>query len=183
MTAALSPPVVNNENAGFLRPDAYLAVISVSDAEAQGGDPYSFYQFLMGLKSGDASKILYYAAYIPVADHTCSRSGEDPPVQYEIFFNLIHAKTFDLCDPDFGGKLAAFGFDLGKSIGGTILLSRPPVVASIVVTFGSQVIPQDVNTGWSFDSMRNAVILGKDLKLTQQPAGTKIRVDFTAAEY
>ena len=181
--AALSPPVVNNENAGFLRPDAYLAIISVSDAEAQDGDPHSFYKFLLNLKNGDQSKILFYAAYIPTTDNTCSRSGEDPPVAYEVFFKLIKAKTFGLCDPDFGGKLASFGADLSNSVGGTVLLSRPPDVSSIVVTYGSQIISNDALTGWSYEPERNAVVLGKSLKLTQQPIGTKISINFLAAEY
>jgi len=41
--AALTPPNITGENAGFLRYDANLAIVVVSDAGDQGGKPYSYY--------------------------------------------------------------------------------------------------------------------------------------------
>ncbi len=40
---ALTPPNITGENAGFLRYDANLAIVVVSDAGDQGGQPYSYY--------------------------------------------------------------------------------------------------------------------------------------------
>jgi hypothetical protein len=40
---ALTPPLVTNENAGFLRYDANLAIVVVSDAGDQSPNPYAYY--------------------------------------------------------------------------------------------------------------------------------------------
>jgi len=40
---ALTPPLINMENAGFLRPDANLAIVVVTDAGDQSGLAYSYY--------------------------------------------------------------------------------------------------------------------------------------------
>jgi hypothetical protein len=103
MEAALSAPLINNENAGFLRSDALLGIVVVSDEDDcsypdhlvdEFGDDYPCYtkvdqmipvphyvDFLKGLKGGDASKIFY--AYIGGPDipaatvlQACSRNSE-----------------------------------------------------------------------------------------------------------
>jgi hypothetical protein len=80
--AALSPPLIDNENAGFLRPDAILAVVVLSDEEDCSHPPGAipefdgdecvrnigrmyptqvYIDFLKGLKGGDASKVFFAA--------------------------------------------------------------------------------------------------------------------------
>ena len=52
--AALSEPLISNENKGFLRPEANLAVVFLTDEDDQSGYGYSpaiFTQFLTGLKA------------------------------------------------------------------------------------------------------------------------------------
>jgi hypothetical protein len=183
--AALTPPVLDNENLGFYRPDAHLAVIIITDTDDQSDsqDADSAYRFLLDLKKNDKNKILTYGVYIPTTDATCDRSGEEHPYRLERFFTITGARTFGLCDVDYGQKLAGIGDDLVQRVGKTLYLSRPPVLKTIVVRFGTIHLPNDPQKGWVYDPRRNALLFGSEIDWGAQPPGTQIQVDFDAAEY
>lgn len=182
--AALTPPLVGGANAGFYRPDAYLAVIFLTDSDDQSNlSANDFYRFLLGLKGGDASKIISYGVNIPKTDRSCDRSGEPEPDKLEAFYRLTNAKTLGLCDADFGTKLAELGDDLARRVGSVLYLTRPAQPDTIVVTYGTQTVPNDPQTGWIYDPVRNALIFGEEIDLLPEPQGTQVEVDFIAAEY
>jgi hypothetical protein len=62
-----------------------------------------------------------------------------------------------------------------------LYLSRPPQPDTIFVTFGSQTVPNDPKKGWVFDPVRNALVFGDEIDLKEEPQGTQVEVDFTAA--
>jgi hypothetical protein len=182
--AALTVPMLTGPNSGFYRPDAYLAIIFLTDADDQSNLSASdFYKFLLNLKGGDPSKIISYGVNIPTVDKVCSRSGEPEPQKLEAFYKLTAAKTLDLCDVDYGTKLAALGDDLVRRVGSVLYLTRPAQPNTITVTFGSQVLPNDAKTGWIYDPTRNGLIFGDEIDLQPEPPGTQVEVDFIAAEY
>jgi hypothetical protein len=182
--AALTAPLVNGVNAGFYRRDAFLAIIFLTDSDDQSqmssGD---FFKFLVNLKSGDPTKVITYGVNIPTKDTRCSRSGEPDPLKLEAFYKLSSAQTLGLCDPDFGIKLAELGADLVRRVGSVLYLTRPAQRNTIVVSFGTQIVPNDARTGWVFDSTRNAIVFGDEMDLKPEPVGTQVEVDFIAAEY
>lgn len=182
--AALTPPLVSGVNAGFYRPDSYLALVFLTDAEEQSQLSASdFYKFLLNLKKGDANKIITYGVHIPSNVTTCPRSGEPLPTKLEEFFKLTTATTLGLCDADFGVKLAELGADLVRRVSSILYLSRPAQPHTIKVTFGSQTIPNHPDKGWIFDPSRNAILFGEEIELLPEPSGTEIEVDFIAAQY
>lgn len=188
--AALSSPLDTTVNVGFLRPDAHLAVIFITDAEDQSKESsVSLYDHLLKIK-GKREKILAYGAIIPSGynDPQCGRDEYNrEPKLIEQFLDMTINRgnnVFNLCALDFGDKLAQVAEDLAKQVSNTIYLSRAPIVSTIRVFYGTQEIPSDAEYGWSFDAELNAIYLGKKLVLDpNQPAGTKIRVDFEAASY
>ncbi|MES2964562.1 MAG: vWA domain-containing protein [Bdellovibrionota bacterium] len=183
--AALTPPLLNAENKGFYRENAHLAVIFITDADDQSEDlsVKSYYQFLLDLKMGDPKKVIHYGIYIPTANTTCSRSGEGEPERIEELMGLFAANPLELCDVNFGQKLAELAFDLGNRVGRVMYLSRPAVPESIQVTYGSSVLPNDSEKGWIYDSYRNAVIFGDKIDWESQPTGSTIEVNFIAGQY
>lgn len=187
---ALSPPLSTSYNSGFLRDGAYLAVIFISDAEDQSDmmDEVSLMNFLVQLKGGMKNKILAYGVIVPTATSfpRCARDEYKTPVRTERFLaDSISAPNniMELCAPDFGMKLAGLGSDLVKSISKVILLKHAPVLNTIRVTYGTQMIPQDYRTGWTYDAWRNAIVLGEEIAWSKQPKGTKVEVTFTPAHY
>jgi hypothetical protein len=181
--AALTPPLVNGANLGFYRPDAYLVVIFLTDADDQSSmSAKDFYNFLLKLKGGDPAKVITYGVNIPTNDKSCPRQ-EQVPTKLEEFYALTKAQTLGLCDKDYGIKLAALGADLVRRVGSILYLTRPAQPSTISVRFGTQVIPNDPRLGWVYDPARNALVFGDDFELQPEPAGTEVEVEFTAAEY
>lgn len=185
--AALTPPLVDGYNMGFLRRDAHLAVIFITDAEDQSSqhDANSLYTFLTALK-GNKDRVLSYGVIVPSNVNNCERDEFKGPARIEQFLALtVNAgkNTMNLCDPDFGTKLADLSKDIAKYVGGVIYLNRAPVLSTLKVVYGTQEIPQGYKTGWVFDAARNAIILGEDIVWSQQPEGTKVQVYFEAAQF
>jgi hypothetical protein len=187
--AALSQPLTSNENAGFLRADASLAIVFITDAEDQSDNvqtPKDMYDFLVNLKNGRADKVLAYGAMIPssVTNPSCSRDeGNKTPRRIEEFIALTKGLEYDICDSDYGKKLAIVAADVVQKVGRIMYLSRPPIVDTISVTYGSQVLPNDKDYGWTYDPVRNALIFGDKIVLSTQPSGTTMSVTFTTGTY
>lgn len=180
---ALSVPLLTGHNKDFFRPKAHFALVVITDAEEQstsfsGPD---FHNWMVNLKGGDVSKLSYYGAYIPVSDSSCYRE-EDEPYQLEAFFQLVKATTFGLCDRDFGSRLAGIGADLVKKVNRRILLENRPVVSTIKITFGSQLIPPDAKKGWVYNIEDNSLTFGSEIDWTSQPVGTTVSVSYLPVE-
>jgi Flagellar-associated PapD-like len=122
---ALSPPLVNSSddsrtplpndgNAGFLRPDAKLALVFVSDEEDASSRQVSFYEtFFKGLKGNDPTLLSISAIVGPSVLSSCptaSSSGNR-------YISLAHATggvVENICTPDWAKSLqnlssSAFG--------------------------------------------------------------------------
>ncbi len=177
--AAFSQTLLKGPNAGFLRSDAYLAIIFLTDAEdLSDATPEDVFKDLTALKSGEQRRVLSYGAIIPSNSTTnCSRDG-NYPVKLEKFINLAGGSYFDLCDQEFGKHLVAIARNVVNRIGGEILLAQRPKVETILVTFGSQTIPNHPKRGWVYSERTNSIFFGDELELKPEPSGTEISVDF-----
>lgn len=181
---ALTPPASTGANVGFYRPDAYLAVIFITDAEDQSDmsspsmSPSSLYNYLVQLKKGDATKILGYGAIIPSGVRNCSRDQTDEPRRIEEFFKLVKGQFFSLCDPTFGLQLGGVAKNLVKQVTRVVRLRRWPVIDTIRVVYGTQIVPNDIDTGWVYEPATNSILFGEKFVLSNQPAGTKLDITF-----
>ena len=184
---ALTEPNLSGPNAGFYRPDATLAIVMITDATDPGTvlSTADFEQFLSGLKPGHPEKVLSYAVIIPSSlgpsPFNCDRDPDGPPYTIEQFLADVHGQSFSLCDPNFGQKLADMGKDIASKVTGgqIVLLGRKPIVSSIKVSFGTQVIPYDSESGWLYDPVRLAILFGPKVVWSAQPLGTQVSVVFT----
>lgn len=183
---ALTSPIANNENAGFLRPDAALAIIFMTDTDPEDSTEAAdkFFSFLVTTKNGDAKNIFLYAAFPQPGDPQCAAEGDIVQIPALLKLSRNPSIAFSVCASDYGKKLAAISTNIIEGVGRTLLLSRAPVAATIEVTFGSQIIPNDSKTGWVFDPARNAILFGDALTLSKsEPPGTKVQVRFDTATY
>lgn len=184
--AALSAPLVNTDNLGFYRSNSHLAVVYITDAEDQSrASEKDVYDFLVKLK-GRKEKLISYGVIVPSNVDDCERDDVRPPMKIEAFLARMPnagKNVFSLCDPVFGDRVAEIADDLVRYIGNVIYLSRPPILKTVEVTFGTQVIPPDIKKGWSFDPERNALVLGEDIIWSTQANGTKVKVYYEAASY
>jgi hypothetical protein len=154
----------------FLRKDAHLAIIMVSDEEEQSDginrilyEPLAFYDHAKA-KLGAKSILRFYGA-LGLIDLGCTAPGDNVPYAgspYEKIVNISKGFTISACSPNFGNDLARIGKDIASLVQyPKILLSSIPKVDTIVVSYKGKVLPYGApETGgyWYYDYYYNAIV-------------------------
>ncbi len=183
---AFSEPNLHGINSGFLRSDATLAIIFVTDAEDQSKliSAPALNEFLVRLK-GRSTMVLTYGVIVPKGVSGCSRDEGDPNKIEQLLAMSPSAPNnkWSLCDPLFGEHLAEMGEDLALRVGSILKLNQVPVISTIRVWYGTQELPPDPFKGWSFDVADNAIHIGPNVVWTKQPKGTHIQVSYKATKH
>ena len=150
-------------NGGFLREDAGLRLIFVSDEQEQSGSA-------PGSLGGPADYVGYYESlkanpeHLVVSDITggmtgCSGAGGSASSgsDYVTGTNMTGGISASICDPNWVSTLSALGW-LSQSFADTFELSQTPVEETIEVRLNG--VP--VFVGWVYDSALNAVVFDLD---------------------
>lgn len=186
MATALSPSYLSNEGRGFLRDDAFLVVIALSDEDDKSAvsNPVNYYaSFLDKLKKpwvdGSRSWLFNFIGVLP---------------------NSSNCKTFN----DYSEAGLTF-IDLSKMSGGVqtsicttnlteavrdirarifqimtdFKLTTAPAVETISVTINDKVIPRDTVNGWDYLPSTNVI---RFYGSAVPPADASIKVDFKPKE-
>jgi hypothetical protein len=146
-------------NRGFLREEAALELVFVSDEVDSSEGTMNFYvDFFKNIKgAGNAAR--FRANAIVGARNgqasSCSGAGgeADAGTQYVELAQRTNGRVFSICETNFGGPLQEIG---NRAFGLPVqfFLTRPAQQASIEV----QVNNQNRNQGWQYDGMSNSVI-------------------------
>lgn len=158
---ALTPPVIANENAGFLRPDANLAVVVVTDAGDQSSQPLSYYQNrLVNVKGFNRLSMFTFSAIAPLqaqAPSGCTydnaEGGVDRYVQMATYTSGV---VDEICSASWSTTLqnlgrTAFGFRT------QFYLGNPPDQSggqTISVFIDGQAVPAGA---WTYDGAANSI--------------------------
>jgi hypothetical protein len=183
----LSPSALAGQNSGFYRPSATLAVIFITDAEDQSTiSPADFHKELMKMKGNDPRLLLSYGVVVPSAVADCPRDAGVAPARIEQFLGMVKngksaQNVFNLCDPEYGKKLAGLAKDIVDNVGATFYLDQTPDINTIRVTYGTAVLPMDPHKGWLFDVAKNAIVLGDAIDWASQPSGSRVMVNYELA--
>ncbi|MBK8011147.1 MAG: choice-of-anchor D domain-containing protein [Deltaproteobacteria bacterium] len=157
---ALSSPLITGWNGGFLRPEAYLALIFVSDEEDQSTNPVDFYvNYFRAIKGvRNANRFSASAIVGPVDDPFCA-STADPGRRYVELARETGGVHDSICTKNWAASLE----NLGQSAFGyktSFFLSNEPLVASIEVSLDGRVIDETAQSGqkrWSYEPDLNAI--------------------------
>lgn len=184
---ALSPENTQGMNAGFLREEAHLSIVVLTDAEDQSKfSAWDFADYLVDLKGGPEN-VSMQGIVVSVADHqakTCQ--GEDAPKKIEEAIRLLSGKTYSLCSTTMAQDIEALAQDVFPPFQGIfkpaikfdfVELVGKPVLGSIKVKFGKQTLEEDPALGWSYDETANRVVFGN--KIEWQPQSNRTRVVVT----
>lgn len=176
--AALTPPLSDNENKGFLRLDAALAVVILTDAEDQSElSAEDFVAKLEAIKGKGNFNV--HGIIVPTVDTNCNRDGSGSnPLKIERAIELTGGMTHNICDANYAAILEKIGTVAEATMERTIRLPFTPIKGSIVVKYGNiTLLAGDMYFGWVYDSKQNAVILGEAIDWKSMPAAD-IVVDF-----
>jgi len=154
-TKAPGTPWPSDGNAGFLRDDARLALLAVSDADDANDvvnpAPVSDYVRRLAQVKHGALDLISFAGIVPL--HACS-TAEGVATRYMEIGRQLNGHLEDVCD------LANFGPMLESSLGGLLLpltsfplSARPRDPSQIVVTVGGVTV-----SVWSYDPVSNRIV-------------------------
>lgn len=148
-------PWPSDGNAGFLRDDARLALLAVSDAD-DGNDvvnpaPVSDYVRRLAQVKHGALDLISFAGIVPLS--SCS-TAEGTATRYKEIARQLNGHLEDVCD------LANFGALLESSLGGLLLpltsfplSAHPKDPGAIAVTVDGAAVTQ-----WSYDPASNRIV-------------------------
>lgn len=148
---------------GFLRKDAMLALMLVTDAEEQSAIDASEFLTRLSLIRRLDSVVLYGALGsrdfgCPPSDSYWDYSGSP----YEEVVEATHGKVFALCDPAFGQNLAQISQDIVSRLENPkILLELRPKPSSIRIYYKGKLLPggpKESGGFWIYDFDLNAIV-------------------------
>lgn len=163
--SALTDPLINDPaaNQGFLRDDAKLVVIAVSDEEDQSTATVDFYvDFLKNLKGYRNSDMMSFSAIVGYDESSgqasdCSSSDGQavPGARYIDVAGRTGGLKRSICSSNWGQIADDLGLDAfgAKS---QFFLSREPIASTIHVEVNGQTVAQSGN--WSYEASSQSVI-------------------------
>lgn len=185
LVASLSSPLVEGPNKGFLRDDAHLAIVMLTDADDQstlrtGADTA---KFLTDLKGTGNFSVYGFLVQNPVPGCSQDQFGQPTRVLSD-FIKATGGKEYDLCAGDLGSKMRDVAARVTRSVTRTIPLPSEPVFQTIAVSYGSHPIPAgDVRRGWVYDHQQRSIILGEEIDWNRQPAGTMLEIKYVPVDW
>ena len=161
----------NDGNGGFLREDAKLAIIFLSDEEDFSSQPVSFYEtYFLALKGNDKSKLSINAITGPMDLSSCPTSSSSGS-RYMKLAEATGGVVESICTPNWAAsleKLSNSAFGLNRRF----RLSEEPADPSRIVVDVNGV---RVTSGWEYDASDNAIVFDRD---AAPPAGAMVEVTY-----
>lgn len=179
---ALSPPLLNGWNDGFIRQSAYLALIMVTDELDQSPQTVDFYtNFLLAIKGFRNTQLFSASAITGDSPGGCSSANgtADDGARLLEVVRRTGGVFESICTADWAQALQ----NLGLSVFGyksRFFLSNQPVGGTVVVTVDGMVVDATAPSGqvrWSYDVPTNSVNFAP---LAIPEPGSEIVITYTA---
>lgn len=180
---ALSEPLLSGYNTGFLRDDAFLAIIFVSDendggseADAPLQDSVSTYvTFFQNLKGAENVNLSVIIGDVP---NGCDNGSNNAKAgyRYEEAANAVGGLIESICAEDFGPVLA----ELGEFIGGLVTafpLTYTPIPDTVEVRLDGVIFPPGPTT-WEYKQPQNVVQFAPD---AIPPECTEVKISYSVS--
>ena len=156
---ALSLPLIEGRNKGFLRPEAGLAIVFYSDEnDASPGAVSEYIGFLSELKPPERIKVHALSASAGGSGGICGQ-GLAPANRYYDVARVFGGFTQEICAPDWSQVISGLtGEDFGLLT--EVQLSEVPDVQSLVVELDGREVPaaSGAQVHWTYDQEKNAVV-------------------------
>jgi hypothetical protein len=183
---ALTPPLIDDpgKNGGFLRKDAKLYVVILSDEQDQSKGETDFYvDFFRGLKGPRNATMVKVSAICGNSPDGCSTSdgGAESGSRYIEVAQRTGGIFESICTSDWSRSLEHLGIDAFTPIR-EFTLSRQPVENTLVVTVNGQNVQKASGPGgadgWTYYLDSNTLYFGDNVLPGK---GAHIVVQYTAA--
>ncbi len=173
---AVTAPLITGANRGFLRPDASLSIIIVSDAPDQSSAPASYYlnRFMSLVPRNKAwlftfSTIGPFTSPLPVG---CTIDTGIDVGRYEPIITASSGIQADICTQDWARDLEAIGRNALGPRSTLFLTAAPDLAEPVTVTVNGRAVRD-----FTVDPVTNAVTINT----TSTPPGATIEVNYATA--
>ncbi len=147
-------PIPNDGNLGFLRPDAKLALIFISDSDDQSDGTVDFYaQFFASLKPNPG--MVNVSAVVSPSTTVCP-SAEGPGPRYIDLAQRFNGVVEAICTPDWTASLQRVGSSVFGQQNIFPLSGWPADPSQISVVVNGAAVP--AGAGWHYDPATNSVV-------------------------
>lgn len=185
---ALQPTLLAGHNAGFLRSDADLAIVFVTDAEDQDSTPISTYlDYFRSLKGVDGENRVTLSGILPTLSPQpsgCYYDSSQTAVRLMQAVEETGGVIEEICSADFGQAMARIGRASFGPRTRFFLSGTPDLVnGTISITLDGQPLSSTMPNGtkrWTYDPVLNAIVFEE----SEAPDRTKllsIQYDATCA--
>lgn len=182
--AVTSPNVdPGGPNAGFLRPNAALAIIAVTDEDDSSYGETAYYaRRFRSVKGKGNENLVSFSVIGGTTPNGCFPPGEqiyfgglaDPAFRYSAVAQKTGGVIGSICDASFENTLVRIAAAL-NTLRRVFPLSIVPLVGTISVRVNGVTIPRDVVNGWQYIPQTNSIaFLGNYLP----PPGATIRIEY-----
>lgn len=165
---SLSTAKLAGNNTGFLRSEAHLAVIILSDADDDDSTATvtSTKSFLDGLKPNaiDGStgrERQMYTVHAVMDDQTnpgpVACVGSEDGIKFRQLTTATGGNRMDICATNFSSGLTSLAEQIAQFIS-KVLLKRTPQVDTITVLVNGVPISKNSSNGWSYQSSDNSIL-------------------------
>jgi hypothetical protein len=168
---ALEEPVLSSDNAGFVRFDASLAVIVVSDEEDQSDGPVDSYVTFFRNFKGDPNLVSVSAI---AGDVPNGCTDADAGTRYQQAALALNGEFESICAPSWDTMLMNIGLD-AFTRRTSWPLSREAEPGTISVRVNGATVPESATNGWTYDPASNSVAFHGD---AVPPDGASIEITY-----
>jgi hypothetical protein len=169
---ALSSTLLNGANSGFLRNDAFLSVVMVSDSDDDDSTatPAQVQTFLSSLKPKvyDAVNKTWkdnFMVSAVIADPSDTNINADcaafapfePGTKLANLVSLTSGNVAMICSNDFSSGLTNLSENIVEAVT-EVPLSQVPNLSTMVVSENGSLVPQDATNGWTYVSTGNKLV-------------------------
>jgi hypothetical protein len=161
-------PQANDGNLGFLRDDAQLSVVVVTDEDDHSGFPVEDYAaFLRSVHGLTQPQRSAFFGIVPLS--VCSTSTSSSAPRYSAVAAATGGATYDVCQSDYAPVLAQIA---GRAFGPQdhFPLTQLADGSSVVVTVDGVTLPRGA---WNYDAGTNSVIFN-----SAPAAGSKVDIGY-----
>ena len=174
---ALSDPLISDaaQNGGFLRPDAKLAVIVVSDEEDGSNGDLDFYEaFFWSIKGRRNTGLFSFNAVVGDEPGGCSSGNGDATAgsRYIDMARRTNGLFQSICAQDWGQIANNLGLNVFTPIS-EFRLSREADGPTITVTVDG--VPKTQGADWTYDATANSVVFNAG---REPDAGSSVVIDY-----
>lgn len=172
---ALDAPIRDTDNAGFLRDDARLAVIIVSDEEDQSPGATSLYvDFFRNVKGFRNPQLVSVNGIVGDVPNGCATA--EAGVRYHDAIGQLNGQTESVCSSSWATLLQNIGLGV-FALRSSWTLSRTADPSTITVRVNGMSVPANGTNGWTFDPNGNAITFNGS---SVPPPNARIEIQYGA---